>query len=218
MTPMPPAAADAPSPAAFPPSGAVRAVLLDADGVLQLIGTPWQEALEAGGGPDFAEALLSGEADALEGREDLRDLLARLIERLGLETGVEDLLDLWWRATPDPAAWQVVRDLRASGYLTVLATNQQHERRDWMRTVLGYDGLCDIDAYSCEVGAAKPDPAYFRAVLDLAGVGAGQALFVDDNAQNIAAARALGIRTIHHPADSGGQELRRELAEELGRV
>ncbi|WP_425320924.1 HAD family hydrolase [Actinomyces bowdenii] len=222
MTPMPPAAADdpsaGPSPTAFPPAGAVRAVLLDADGVLQLIGTPWEQALAEGGGPDFARALLDEEVDALEGREDLRDLLARLVERLGLEAGVEDLLDLWWRATPDPAAWQVVRDLRASGYLTVLATNQQHERRDWMRTVLGYDGLCDLDAYSCEVGAAKPSPGFFHRVLALAGISADQALFVDDNAENIAVAQSLGIRTIHHPADTGGQELRRELVEELDRA
>ncbi|BDA63819.1 hypothetical protein MANAM107_06530 [Actinomyces capricornis] len=196
----------------------MRAVLLDADGVLQLIGTPWEQALAAGGGPSFARALLDEEVDALEGREDLRDLLARLVERLGLEAGTEELLDLWWRATPDPTAWQVVRDLRASGYLTVLATNQQHERRDWMRTVLGYDGLCDLDAYSCEVGAAKPSPDFFHRVLALAGVSAEQALFVDDNAENISVAQSLGIRSIHHPADAGGRVLRRELAEELGRA
>ena len=38
----------------------MRAVLLDADGVLQLIGTPWYQALSDGGGEPFAKALLSG--------------------------------------------------------------------------------------------------------------------------------------------------------------
>ena len=78
-------------------------------------------------------------------------------------------------------------------------------------------GLCDIDAYSCTLGAAKPDPRYFTAVLSLAGVSADEALFVDDNAENIAAARALGIRVLHHPADAGGQELRRGVVDALTR-
>ena len=186
----------------------MRAALLVADGVLQLIGTPWYQALSDGGGEPFAKALLSGEGDALAGRESLRDLLDRLIVELGLAGNADELMDLWRRATPDPLAWELVRELRASGYLTVLATNQQRERREWMRTALGYDGLCDIDAYSCTLGAAKPDPRYFAAVLSLADTRPDRALFVDDSAANIAAAASLGIRTLHHPVDAGGAVLR----------
>ena len=134
---------------------------------------------------------------------------------LRLELRASDLLEMWHRATPDPLAWQLVRDLREAGYTTVLATNQQWERRAWMREQLGYDGLCDIDAYSCLLGVAKPDPDYFRAVLTMARVDADEALFVDDSAENIAAASALGLRTLHHPSDSGGRVLRRELIEAL---
>lgn len=201
----------------LPPLGttAVRAVLLDADGVLQLIGTPWYRALSAGGGEAFARALLSGEGPALSGRESLRDLLERLVVELGLSKDADALMVLWRRATPDPPAWRLVRDLRAAGYLTVLATNQHEERREWMRTALGYDGLCDVDAYSCLLGAAKPDPVYFRAALEMAGVGAGEALFVDDSAENIVAATALGLRTLHHPTDAGGRVLRHGVVEAL---
>ena len=201
----------------LPPLGttAVRAVLLDADGVLQLIGTPWYRALSAGGGEPFAKALLSREGPALSGRESLRNLLERLVVELDLARGADELMALWRQATPDPPAWQLVRELRAAGYLTVLATNQHEERREWMRTALGYDGLCDVDAYSCLLGAAKPDPVYFRAALEMAGVGAGEALFVDDSAENIAAAAALGLRTLHHPTDAGGRVLRRGVVEAL---
>ena len=201
----------------LPPLGttAVRAVLLDADGVLQLIGTPWYRALSAGGGEAFAKALLSGEGPALSGRESLRDLLERLVVELGLSKDADELMVLWRRATPDPPAWRLVRDLRAAGYLTVLATNQHEERREWMRTALGYDGLCDVDAYSCLLGAAKPDPDYFRAALAMAGVSTGEALFVDDSAENIVAATALGLRTLHHPTDAGGRVLRHGVVEAL---
>ncbi|MDO4901676.1 HAD-IA family hydrolase [Actinomyces sp.] len=206
-----------PAPPAIPALGTspVHAVLLDADGVLQLIGTPWEQALTAGGGAEFCRRLLAEEEPALEGREPLRALLERLGGELRLTASVEELLDLWWRATPDPLAWQLVRDLKAAGYLTVLATNQQHERRAWMRSTLGYDGLCDVDAYSCTLGVAKPSPEYFRTALHLAGVDARQTLFVDDNATNISAAAALGIHTIHHPADAGGDLLRQEIVTAL---
>ena len=196
-------------------TGPVRAVLLDADGVLQLIGTPWHRALTEAGGEEFADLLLAEERPALEGRASLTSVLDALVRRLGLTASVEELMQVWWRATPDPLARRLVADLRAAGYVTVLATNQQVERMTWMRSQLDYDGLCDVDAYSCTLGAAKPDPRYFFAALDLAGVSAAEALFVDDSAENIVAAQRLGIRTVHHPADAGGQVLRREVVEAL---
>ena len=198
-----------------PTASGVRAVLFDADGVLQLIGTPWPQALARAGGATFAPALLSGEGRSLAGRETLRELLARLIDELGLTADVDSLMSPWWRASADPVARELVGDLKAAGYLTVLATNQHWERREWMRTALDYDGLCDIDAYSCTLGAAKPDPGYFQRVLELAGSAPEQALFVDDNEENIEAAGALGIRTVHHPADAGGAVLREEVLRAL---
>lgn len=196
----------------------VRAVLLDADGVLQLIGTPWHQALADAAGEEFCEALLREEVSALEGRESLMDLLTRLVERLRLPTRPKELAALWWQATPDPAARDLVAQLRQAGYLTVLATNQQRERMEWMRTHLRYDGLCDLDAYSCTLGVAKPDPRYFTTVLERAGVDAHEALFVDDDAENIAAAAALGIRTLHHRADAGGAVLRAGVVQALQRA
>ena len=201
----------------IPPAGTgpIRAVLFDADGVLQIIGTPWRRALAEAGGEEFATRLLAEEGPTLEGRRRLLPFLEELAGQLGLKSTGRELLELWRRATPDAAARRLVTDLRAAGYLTVLATNQQWERREWMRAHLDYDGLCDIDAYSCLLGVAKPDPDYFRAVLTMARVDADEALFVDDSAENIAAASALGLRTLHHPSDSGGRVLRRELIEAL---
>ena len=201
----------------IPPAGTgpIRAVLFDADGVLQIIGTPWRRALADAGGEEFATRLLAEEGPTLEGRRRLLPFLEELAGQLGLKSTGRELLELWRRATPDAAARRLVTDLRAAGYLTVLATNQQWERREWMRAHLDYDGLCDIDAYSCLLGVAKPDPDYFRAVLTMARVDADEALFVDDSAENIAAASALGLRTLHHPSDSGGRVLRRELIEAL---
>lgn len=62
---------------------------------------------------------------------------------------------------------------------------------------------------SYEVGLAKPDPAIFRFALDKAGVEAGEAVFVDDQAVNVEAARNLGIDAFQFlNSDQFVQELR----------
>ena len=48
---------------------------------------------------------------------------------------------------------------------------------------------------SYELGLAKPDKAIFEAALRLAGLNAGETLFIDDLKANCDAARATGLRT-----------------------
>jgi len=47
--------------------------------------------------------------------------------------------------------------------------------------------------YSCRVGASKPDPAIYRAALDAVGVRAAEALYIDDIAEYVEAARRVGL-------------------------
>ncbi len=46
-------------------------------------------------------------------------------------------------------------------------------------------------------GLKKPDPAIYRRLLDRNDLNPGEAVFIDDNARNIAAADRLGLKTIH---------------------
>ena len=50
--------------------------------------------------------------------------------------------------------------------------------------------------YSCRLGAAKPDPRAFQIVLRDLGAQPDEVLFIDDRAENTAAARNLGMHTI----------------------
>ncbi len=58
-----------------------------------------------------------------------------------------------------------------------------------------YPSLRHFTGYilSHKVGLAKPDPEIFKYALAKAGVEAGAALFVDDRAANVDAAKSLGI-------------------------
>jgi putative hydrolase of the HAD superfamily len=47
--------------------------------------------------------------------------------------------------------------------------------------------------FSCALKSAKPDPECFRATLAVLGAEPGEVVFLDDRADNVAAAAALGI-------------------------
>jgi len=56
---------------------------------------------------------------------------------------------------------------------------------------------------SARLGMAKPDPAIYEEALRQLGVKAGEAVFIDDRAENVAAAAALGLHVVWfvHPGE-----------------
>ncbi len=60
-----------------------------------------------------------------------------------------------------------------------------------------FEDAFDTVVISAEVGLLKPDPAIYRLALQNLQVRANEAVFVDDTAANIEAARSLGMQAIH---------------------
>ncbi len=56
------------------------------------------------------------------------------------------------------------------------------------------DDLFDVSCYSCDVGAAKPDPAFFHRALARIGAVPEAVLFVDDTQSNVEGARSVRLR------------------------
>lgn len=193
----------------------VRVLLWDADGVLQHPRHEWAPRLEAWGGPGFAEALFAAEVPALRGEMPFRDCLsALLLDWPEVTATVDDLLELWEQVDLDAAAVGLVQEVAASGVTCVLATNQQDHRKEFLRQNFGYDDVFAESFYSCDLGARKPEAAYFERVLEALGLSADQVDevgFVDDNHDNVATALELGIRAVHHDPGSGVSGLRAAL-------
>jgi putative hydrolase of the HAD superfamily len=61
---------------------------------------------------------------------------------------------------------------------------------------------------SCYVGLRKPEPAIYRRALDILGSRPGRTLFIDDREENVAGARAEGMKAIRF---TGAEALRKEL-------
>jgi putative hydrolase of the HAD superfamily len=89
-------------------------------------------------------------------------------------------------------------------------TNETHTAtwRDLYRGVLAHFERVFV---SHEMGLRKPETECYRRVLDYLGLPAGEIVFIDDKAANVAAAESLGMRGI--VAETAGQ-----LADRLRRM
>lgn len=196
-------------------SDTVDVLLWDCDGVLQHGRVDWRTRLDDAVRPGFAERVFQAELPALRGERPLRQVLEELLAREAADgrvpVTVEDLLDVWEQFDLDPDAVAVLTAVRGLGVRCLLATNQQDHRVRFMREEHGYDDLVDGSYYSSEVGAMKPDPAFFEHILEDLGLPAERVGFVDDVAANVEAARSVGIRAAHHDPDSGAAGLVRAL-------
>jgi FMN hydrolase / 5-amino-6-(5-phospho-D-ribitylamino)uracil phosphatase len=64
----------------------------------------------------------------------------------------------------------------------------------WARATLP----ADVVATSSRLGVAKPDPAFFHRVVELAGAEAAEVAYVGDRVDNdVVAAQAAGLMAIH---------------------
>ncbi len=196
-----------------------RAVLFDADGVLQRT-APWREDLAEVVETDkeLDEQLLDDIAKAegprtQSGEVDIEHSLTQVLDRYDeVDLPVEAVFDAWNAIEVHEDVLDGVRDLAGRGLVLALTTNQNEPRAAWMRENLPYDELFDAQFYSCEIGLAKPDPDYFRHVLRALDVAPADALFLDDTAVNVEAAAGLGLRAELFAQDAGRRELDRILA------
>ncbi|MFK8850524.1 HAD family hydrolase [Streptomyces sp. Ac-502] len=85
--------------------------------------------------------------------------------------------------------------LQYAGLRVLIAGNQTVRASDLLR---GLDLPADAIATSGDWGVAKPDPAFFAHVTELAGTTPERIVYVGDHpANDIAPARAAGLRTAH---------------------
>jgi epoxide hydrolase-like predicted phosphatase len=158
--------------------------------------------------PDAAEA--EGEVEdepdwhLLEkGQIDIGKYFDRVVERAPKVLGRDIDMDAYgrfWRTTAPGVHWMVVHKMRAlkeSGLRLGLLTNNVKEFGDNWRAMFPIDELCDDVVDSSHVGMRKPERAIYELTCERLGVKPAETVFVDDNADNIAAANEFGMHTVH---------------------
>ena len=191
--------------------------MFDADGVIQRPSVRRREAWQSLLGPgrsvdEFFSAVLQAERPAWLGASDFVASFSRLLLDWHCLGTLDDALAAWTMIEPDLDMLHVVAGLRRCGVGCHLATNQEAIRAAYMSEQLDYRQLFDREFYSCRLGSAKPDAAYFRTLLARLELPPEAALFLDDNEANVASARAVGLHAEHFLIAAGPSQLEQILA------
>jgi epoxide hydrolase-like predicted phosphatase len=115
---------------------------------------------------------------------------------------------------PNQPMLDLMRDLRGRGLRTAILTNNVREWEELWRSKLPLDEIFEVIVDSGWVGMRKPQPEIYLLTLDRLGGGLRptECLFVDDNEQNVEAARELGMTAVQfHSNDQAIPELRAAL-------
>ena len=150
------------------------------------------------------------------------DYWGRVLRSLGCgpeESGERALLDWLVQRDGDSwmryrgAVWDLVREVRGRHLRTAMLSNMPAPLAACIRRGRALEDWFDSVIISADVRRAKPDPRIYRLCLERLDVEPAQALFVDDRADNVAAAAALGMRTVYFAGDDSVTALRSALGQ-----
>ena len=119
-------------------------------------------------------------------------MLARAKE-YGRAFEVQGVLDDWMHILrPRRRMQTLVEQLKQRGYCVYYLSNIPEDVLDLLMH-RDFEGLFDGGVASCEVKINKPDPRIYQALLDKYHLRADECIFIDDRAENLVAASALGF-------------------------
>jgi len=158
----------------------------------------------AGSDPDATHTSpynLGDVAELMKGTISPELFWERFSERTGLPVS-EDLWGSCFAPVPIESTYAAIAALKARGRRVVCGTNSLHAHYE-IHAARGEYACFDAVYASHKLGAIKPDPAFFRAILDAEGRAAEESCFVDDHPENVRAAEACGLRA-HRYVDAAG--------------
>lgn len=103
----------------------------------------------------------------------------------------------------------ILKSIKESGYKTYALTNWSAELFEEALEQFPFFHWFDGRVVSGEEKLLKPDPRIYKILLDRFSIDPQSAVFIDDRKENVAAATALGIRSIQFTSP---EQLREELA------
>jgi putative hydrolase of the HAD superfamily len=169
-------------------------------------------------GADAPESSVTHDWHRLEiGEITILEYMTGIVERAPAIVGQPLDLEAYQRfmkEMPIGVHWPVVhriRELKRDGIRVALLTNNVKEFGDAWRSTFPVDELFEVVVDSSHVGMRKPDPRIYRLTCERIGVEPAASVFLDDNRDNVAAARAVGMEAVHFLPE--GDDPRPSLAE-----
>ena len=144
------------------------------------------------------------------GKISTKDFWATVGERLGKKIDT-DYFHLFFHPVLNEETKKIILGLRKKGFRVVCGTNtiQTHFLNHMAR---GDYEIFDQTYASQMMGAKKPDPLFWKLILDAENTAASEAFFTDDLEENVKAAAALGIHAFQF---TNARELKKAIKEFL---
>jgi glucose-1-phosphatase len=141
--------------------------------------------------------------DWQEGRISAHDWHLHLAKRLGEELTFQQFSEAWNRALdPTPIHEDAFLEKLSKRYRLALLSNTDPIHVRHMEGNYSFFVYFPVRIYSCAVGFSKPNPLIFREALRAVKVSAGEALYIDDIAAYVEAAKSLGMGAIQFQSPS----------------
>jgi putative hydrolase of the HAD superfamily len=93
----------------------------------------------------------------------------------------------------NPATVQLMRDIKASGFILGILSNMSHDFLAWAQGRIPFSEA-DVAVYSCEYNIIKPEPAIYEKLREQTNCEYNKIAFFDDTVDNIVMAKKLGIQ------------------------
>jgi putative hydrolase of the HAD superfamily len=197
----------------------IKALLIDADGVIQHMNVPWQDAFARLLGTDnptevhrFTTDIWAAEAAGMTHAGGFMNELSQTLKSWNLAEKLEHVVAAMQNIRTYEDNMSVVQSIRRKGIGCYLASNQEAGRARHMSERLNYKSLFDREIYSCFLGVAKPSVRFFEQALSVVGTDAVSTLFLDDKPENVEAARKAGLHAVVVKGEHGADALRAQLA------
>jgi putative hydrolase of the HAD superfamily len=178
-----------------------KVILVDADGVVikrrKYFSEIYAEQAGLDAKADFLPFFQGEFRNTVVGMADLKEIIGPWLEKWKWDEGIEAFLQLWFETESNVQndVLDYLAQLRKSGIKCYLASQQEHYRGEYILNQLGLKAKFDGTFMTNDLGVRKDDSHFFELILVQLKIPASEILFVDDEQENLDAAKAAGIST-----------------------
>jgi len=186
----------------------IKAIIFDADDVLIIKPKRFSQCLEEDYGikksvtSDFFKKDFQ---NCLVGKSDLKKELEKHIKEWGWKGSVDELLAYWFKVENhiNDRLVQFIEELKSMKIRCFMGTNNEIYRTKYLESEM-FNSVFDKIFSSARLGCKKPETRFFEKVFaeisKNSKITKTEILFVDDDPENIDAAKSFGFQTFLYKA------------------